>query len=107
MEKLNFKKFFGLGAIGASILALSGCGSGNYEEPTIDELRRDGQFFEMTKPDGEEMLCWSYIARGSEGHAGFSWLAVTCDWDSITDPNLVTPTTEIPTTTLPSINTQG
>ncbi len=106
MEKINFKNIFGLGAIGASVLALSGC-SGNYEEPTIDELRRDGQFFEMTKPDGEEMLCWSYIGRGTDGYAGFSWLAVTCDWDSVTGPNLVTTTTEAPVTTLPSINTQG
>lgn len=104
MEKLKLNKLFGLGVIGASVLALSACGDGDYTAPTIDDLREEGKFFELTRPDGEEMICWSYIGRGQEGYAGFSWLTVTCDWDGSLDMGSTTTVQEVvPTTTLPPV----
>ena len=69
---------------GAGILALSACAdttSGQTEPPTLEEIRNEGEFFELGRPDGSTMVCWSFGARG-DGLYGESpsWFAVTCDW---------------------------
>ncbi len=95
MEKLNLKKIIGLSAIGAGVLAMSGC-AGTYTEPTNEQLQKDGQFFELERPDGSKMDCWSYSASGSSGYAGYSWLTVTCDWDGQQINEPITTQTTLP-----------
>jgi hypothetical protein len=60
---------------------LSGCSSGHYQRPGIEEIKRDSTFFEMERPDGVIMPCLMYAERGTEGYAGFAWFDIDCDWD--------------------------
>lgn len=86
--------------------AVAGCGSGTYSPPTIESLQEEGKYFELQRPDGSIMLCWSFLEKGSAGYAGYSWMAVTCDWDGDYTGPATTPTTEVPTT-LPTVETIG
>jgi hypothetical protein len=86
MEKLLPKKIIrGTLLAGIGVLGLSACApesTGQVEPPTIEEIREGGEFFELQRPDGTKMVCWSFGARG-DGLYGESpsWFSVTCDWD--------------------------
>ncbi len=72
------------GCLGGAAL-LAGCSTyeGQKEPPTIEEIKANGEFFDMTKPDGTEMECWAYSSRGDGSYGESpSWFSVTCDWDN-------------------------
>ncbi len=91
MEKITNTRKVGVALLlGFGALGLQSCSteSGQIEPPTLDQIREQGAYFELQKPDGTYMLCWSYGARG-EGLYGESpsWFAVTCDWQGSVNPD--------------------
>jgi hypothetical protein len=108
MEKINMRRLIaGTALIAAGSLALSACATGQANPPSIEEIRQDGEYFELTRPDGSEMTCWQYGARGDEGYAGYAWFGVDCDWSGAYQAPEATTTTTQPESTLPTINTVG
>lgn len=110
MEKLQLRRLIGVGALAAGTLALSGCSTGQVNAPTIEDIREDGRFFELERPDGTSMVCWEYGSRGNGVYGESpSWFSVTCDWDNSLELAQAPATTQITTTTtsLPGIDQLG
>ena len=101
MEKFKMPRVVALSAIvGIGALGVTSCGTestGQVNPPTIEEIREGGEYFELQRPDGSRMVCWSFGARG-DGIYGESpsWFSVTCDWNGDYEGD-VTTTTELQT----------
>jgi len=87
-------------AIIAGSSALIGCSVGSPNEPTVEDLRDDAEYFEMQRPDGTTMVCWKYAAQGEGDYLENTWFAVSCDWDGDYQGGSETPITTPPVDTL-------
>jgi hypothetical protein len=67
-------------AVVVGVLALAGCAEGKADTPSVEDIRDRGEFVEMQRPDGTEMMCLYFGDRGASGHQGYSWLVMDCDW---------------------------
>lgn len=107
MEKFNIRRAIaGTALIAAGSLALGACSTGETNTPSIEEIREESEFFEVTRPDGKKMVCMSFAQKGEQTYQGFSWFSVSCDWDQsipVTEP--VTTTTTTQPETSPTVNT--
>lgn len=60
------------------LLLLVGCGQ--YETPSVQDVKDNAEYFTMTRPDGTEMACVQYGAKSNVIQDSHSWFSFTCDW---------------------------